>query len=72
MTDEMSMIEKEIQRRLPIGWSTSYLIVVHKFVTQHDYSSDALRRTLPMLEKIEVIRFSKLGEIRVRHAKVDR
>lgn len=58
LNEEMSRIEKEVRRRLPIGWSTSYQSLVREFVTQQGYSSHALERTLFVLEKREIIRFS--------------
>ncbi|KAG1773096.1 MCM-domain-containing protein [Suillus occidentalis] len=58
LNDEMSRIEKELRRRLPVGWSTSYQSLVREFVTQQGYSNHALERTLFILEKREVIRFS--------------
>ncbi|KAJ3548334.1 hypothetical protein NM688_g5310 [Phlebia brevispora] len=58
LNDEMHRIEKELRRRLPIGWSTSYQSLVREFVTQQGFSSHALERTLFVLEKREVIRFS--------------
>ncbi|KAI1797594.1 ATP dependent DNA helicase [Ganoderma leucocontextum] len=65
VNEEMGRIEKEIRRRLPIGWSTSYQSLVREFVTQQGYSSHALERTLFVLEKREVIRFS--GQKKVVH-----
>ena len=62
LNEEMNKIEKEIRRRLPIGWSTSYQSLVREFVTQQTFSSHALERTLFMLEKREIIRFS--GQVR--------
>ena len=58
LNEEMTRIEKEIKRRLPVGWSTSYQSLVKEFVTQQGYSSHALERTLFVLEKREIIRFS--------------
>ena len=58
LNEEMSRIERELRRRLPVGWSTSYQSLVREFVTQQGYSSHALERTLYVLEKKEVIRFS--------------
>ena len=69
LNEEMSRIEKELRRRLPIGWSTSYQSLVREFVTQQGYSSHALERTLFVLEKREVIRFS--GQKKVVHRCVD-
>ncbi|KZT44562.1 putative CDC46-cell division control protein [Sistotremastrum suecicum HHB10207 ss-3] len=58
LNEEIAKIEREVRRRLPIGWSTSYQSLVKEFVTQQGYSSHALERTLFILEKREVIRFS--------------
>ncbi|TCD70669.1 minichromosome maintenance protein 5 [Steccherinum ochraceum] len=58
LNEEMTRIEKEIRRRLPIGWSTSYQSLVKEFVTQQQYSSHALERTLFVLEKRDVIKFT--------------
>lgn len=58
LNDEMVRIEKELRRRLPVGWSTSYQSLVREFVTNQGYSSHALERGLFVLEKREVIRFS--------------
>ncbi|KAF8736738.1 hypothetical protein AX14_014061 [Amanita brunnescens Koide BX004] len=65
LNEEMSRIERELRRRLPVGWSTSYQSLVREFVTQQGYSSHALERTLYILEKKEVIRFS--GQKKVVH-----
>jgi DNA replication licensing factor MCM5 len=58
LQDEMERIERELKRRLPIGWSTSYQSLVREFVTQQGYSQHALERSLYVLEKREVVRFS--------------
>jgi DNA replication licensing factor MCM5 len=58
LNEEMNRIEKEIRRRLPVGWSTSYQSLVKEFVTQQGYSSHALERTLFLMEKREIVRFS--------------
>ncbi|KAM6497978.1 MCM domain containing protein [Amanita muscaria] len=65
LNEEMSRIERELRRRLPVGWSTSYQSLVREFVSQQGYSSHALERTLYVLEKKEVIRFS--GQKKVVH-----
>ena len=66
LNEEMSRIEKELRRRLPIGWSTSYQSLEKEFVSKGGYSGHALERTLFILEKREVIRFS--GQVsRWRH-----
>ncbi|PFH46633.1 hypothetical protein AMATHDRAFT_7565 [Amanita thiersii Skay4041] len=65
LNEEMTRIERELRRRLPVGWSTSYQSLIREFVTQQGYSSHALERTLFILEKKEVIRFS--GQKKVVH-----
>ncbi|THH17389.1 hypothetical protein EW146_g3400 [Bondarzewia mesenterica] len=65
LNDEMNRIEKELRRRLAVGWSTSYQSLVREFVTHQGYSSHALERTLFVLEKREIIRFS--GQKKVVH-----
>lgn len=66
--EEMQAMEEAIKKRLPIGWSTSYQSLVKEFVTGKGYSSHALERTLYVLEKREVIRFS--GHVRTIHLDV--
>ena len=56
--EEITKVEADIRRRLPIGWSTSYASLVREFVQQQGYSQHALERTLYILEKREVIRFT--------------
>ncbi|KAF8202944.1 MCM-domain-containing protein [Pholiota molesta] len=65
LNDEMAKIERELRRRLPVGWSTSYQSLVREFVSQQGYSSHALERTLFIMEKREIIRFS--GQKKVVH-----
>ncbi|KAL9715809.1 minichromosome maintenance protein 5 [Leucoagaricus gongylophorus] len=65
LNEETSRIERDIRRRLPLGWTTTYATLSKEFVTQQGYSSHALERTLYILEKREVIRFS--GQKKVIH-----
>ncbi|KIO02322.1 hypothetical protein M404DRAFT_147833 [Pisolithus tinctorius Marx 270] len=65
LNEEMSRIEKELRRRLPVGWSTSYQSLVREFVTQQGYSSHALERTLYILEKREIIRYSSQVSVEI-------
>ena len=58
LNDEINRIDKELRRRLPVGWSTSYQSLVKEFVNKQGYSGHALERALFVLEKREVIRFS--------------
>ncbi|KAI9444999.1 MCM-domain-containing protein [Lactarius indigo] len=63
LNQEVNKIEKEIRRRLPVGWSTSYQSLVREFVTQQGYSNHSLERTLFVLEKREIIRFSSQKKV---------
>lgn len=58
LADEMVLIEQDLRKRLPVGWSTSYQALVKEFVTNKNYSQHALERSLFVLEKREIIRFS--------------
>ncbi|KAK4050951.1 minichromosome maintenance protein 5 [Microbotryomycetes sp. JL201] len=58
LMEEINKVESDIRRRLPIGWSTSYASLVNEFVTKQGYTQHALERTLYILERREVIRFS--------------
>lgn len=58
LNEEIERIEKELKRRLPIGWSASYQSLVRDFVSQQGYSQHALERCLYILERREVVRFS--------------
>ncbi|EIM83486.1 MCM-domain-containing protein [Stereum hirsutum FP-91666 SS1] len=58
LNHEMVQMEKELKRRLPVGWHTSYQSLVKEFVNTSGYSSHALERTLFLLEKRDIIRFS--------------
>jgi len=68
LNEEMTRIERELLRRLPVGWNTSYQSLVKEFVTQQGFSSHALERTLFILEKKEVIRFSNQKKVVHRSA----
>ncbi|GHJ89483.1 hypothetical protein NliqN6_5885 [Naganishia liquefaciens] len=66
LNEEIDRIEKELKRRLPIGWSTSYQSLVREFVGQQGYTQHALERCLFVMEKREVIRFSGQKKVVVR------
>ncbi|PVG02644.1 putative CDC46-cell division control protein [Serendipita vermifera] len=55
--EEMTAIEKELRKRLPVGWTTSYQSLVKEFVNNQGYSAHALERTLFVMEKSEIIKF---------------
>jgi hypothetical protein len=70
LNEEIDRIEKELKRRLPIGWSTSYQSLVREFVGQQGYTQHALERCLFVMEKREVIRFSGQKKVVVRYVPV--
>lgn len=57
LRDEIEKIEKEVKRRLPIDWTTSYQSLVREFVTQQGYSHHALEKALQIMEQRETIVF---------------
>ncbi|KAF8329815.1 MCM2/3/5 family-domain-containing protein [Cantharellus anzutake] len=63
LNEEVQAIEKEIRKRLPIGWSTSYQALVKEFVQNQGFTQHALDRSLYILEKREVIRFSNQKKV---------
>ena len=58
LQEEVQKLEREILRRLPLGWTTSYARLRHEFVDKQQYSYHAFERTLFVLEKRDAIRFS--------------
>ncbi|PWN50590.1 putative CDC46-cell division control protein [Violaceomyces palustris] len=58
LQEEVQKLEREIRRRLPIGWSTSYAKLRHEFVEAQGFTHHALERCLFILEKRDVLRFS--------------
>ncbi|EOR03768.1 hypothetical protein E3P92_03771 [Wallemia ichthyophaga] len=66
LMDEVHKIEKEVRRRLPIGWSTSYSTLVREFCSQQGFSQHALERTLFILDKKEVVRFASQKRVVIR------
>ena len=58
LQEEVQKLEREIRRRIPIGWTTSYARLRMEFVDAQGYSLHALERALYILEKRDVLRFS--------------
>ncbi|WWD01094.1 hypothetical protein V866_008032 [Kwoniella sp. B9012] len=63
LNDEIDKIEKELKRRLPIGWTTSYQSLVREFVSGQGYSQHALERCLYVMEKRETIKFTGMKKV---------
>jgi len=54
---QVSHIESDIKKRLPMGWSTSYNTLRRTFVENGSYSMDSLNKALSVLERREIIQF---------------
>lgn len=58
LQEEVTKLDRDIRRRLPIGWSTSAGKLRAEFVEVQGYTQHALDRALWVLEKRDVLRFS--------------
>lgn len=58
LQEEITRLDSDIRRRLPIGWSTSAGKLRAEFVDSQGYTQHALDRALWVLEKRDVVRFS--------------
>ena len=58
LQEEVQKLEREIRRRIPIGWTSSHAALRKEFVDAQGYSLHALERALYILEKRDVLRFS--------------
>ncbi|RVX71247.1 DNA replication licensing factor mcm5 [Exophiala mesophila] len=61
LMDEVSKVEEELRRRLPIGWSTSLGTLRREFVQGRGYSEAALARALHVLQRRETVRLRNGG-----------
>lgn len=57
LTGQVTRIQGELKRRLPMGWSTSYSTLRQQFVDKGSYPQAALEKALMILERKEVIQF---------------
>jgi hypothetical protein len=58
LSDEMQLLEEDIKKRLPVGWSCSYQALFNDYVIKKGFSAHAVERTLFVMEKRETIRFT--------------
>lgn len=58
LQEEVQKLEREIRRRIPIGWTSSHAGLRKEFVDAQGYSLHALECALYILEKRDVLRFS--------------
>ncbi|KAL1990005.1 hypothetical protein VTN49DRAFT_7202 [Thermomyces lanuginosus] len=61
LMEEVSKVEDELKRRLPIGWSTSLATLRREFVDGRGYSEQALNRALLILQRRDTIRIRSGG-----------
>lgn len=62
LIEEVSKIEVELRRRLPIGWSTSYAVLIREFVNGKGYSASALGKALQVMEQRDSIQRRMQGQ----------
>ncbi|KAF9891489.1 minichromosome maintenance protein 5 [Aspergillus nanangensis] len=67
MMEEVSKIEDELKRRLPIGWSTSLATLRREFVDGRGYTEQALSRALMVLQRRDTIQIRSGGSQVYRH-----
>jgi len=60
---EVSKVEEELRRRLPIGWSTSLATLRREFVSGRGYSEQALGRALQVLQRRETVQMRNGGAL---------
>ncbi|EFE34008.1 uncharacterized protein ARB_06958 [Trichophyton benhamiae CBS 112371] len=61
LSAEVSKIEDELKRRLPIGWTTSLATLRREFVDGRNYNEQALNRALLVLQRRDSIQFRAGG-----------
>ncbi|KAL3477685.1 MCM2/3/5 family-domain-containing protein [Aspergillus californicus] len=61
MMEEVSKIEDELKRRLPIGWSTSLATLQREFVDGRGYTEQALNRAVIVLQRRGTIQIRSGG-----------
>ncbi|KAL2176331.1 MCM2/3/5 family-domain-containing protein [Thermothelomyces heterothallicus CBS 202.75] len=61
LNEEVSRVEAELKRRLPIGWSTSLATLRREMVEGRGFSEAALNRALMILQRRDTIMFRNQG-----------
>jgi DNA replication licensing factor MCM5 len=61
LNEEVSRVEAELKRRLPIGWSTSLATLRRELVEGKGFSEAALNRALMVLQRRDTIMFRNQG-----------
>ncbi|PKY03789.1 DNA replication licensing factor mcm5 [Aspergillus campestris IBT 28561] len=68
MMEEVSKIEDELKRRLPLGWSTSLATLRREFCDGRGYTEQALNRSLLVLQRRDTVRIRSGGSQVYRNA----
>lgn len=66
LQEEVQRLERDIKRRLPIGWAVSAARLRGEFVDGQGFSQHALEKTLWVLEKRDVLRFTNQRKVITR------
>ncbi|KAI0883162.1 MCM-domain-containing protein [Annulohypoxylon maeteangense] len=61
LNEEVSRVEQELKRRLPIGWSTSLATLRREMVEGKGFSEQSLNRALMILQRRDTIMFRNQG-----------
>jgi DNA replication licensing factor MCM5 len=61
LNEEVSKVEEELRRRLPIGWSTSLATLRREFVEGKGFSETSLNRALLILQRKDTIAIRSQG-----------
>ncbi|KAK3196112.1 minichromosome maintenance protein 5 [Lecanicillium sp. MT-2017a] len=61
LNDEVTRVETELKRRLPIGWSTSLATLRREMVEGKGYSEQAMNRALMVMQRRDTIMFRNQG-----------
>lgn len=61
LNEEVSRLEQELRRRLPIGWSTSLATLRREMVEGKGFSEQSLNRALMILQRRDTIMFRNQG-----------
>lgn len=68
MMEEVTKIEDELKRRLPLGWSTSLATLRREFCDGRGYTEQALNRSLLVLQRRDTVRIRSGGSQVYRNA----
>ena len=63
MMAEVSRVEGELRRRLPIGWSTSLATLKREFVDGRGFDEQALSRALVILQRRDTVQIRNGGSV---------